>query len=286
MLGGRPACALVVTIVCAFAAGCGSSSHSGAASTTSQTGTSTPASTTTPREADVSGRLDSLPRGEQATGTLPPAPSSVTPETERAYLEAVFNDAQRFWEKEFSEGGIPYAHAKLVLFTRAVHSGCGTQADVGPFYCGADRGIYLDLNFFEALAHHAGVGPFGQAYILGHEFGHHVQFLVGISGRVAALDEHDPSGAKARSVRVELQADCLSGVWAHSSQARGELTEADLGDALKTAALVGDDFQQHAAGRVVDSAMWTHGSSAQRQHWLKTGFESGRPGSCDTFASQ
>ena len=180
--------------------------------------------------------------------------------------------------------GVQYAPARLVLFASATHSGCGPAEDTGPFYCGADRTVYLDVSFFQALARHAGVGPFGQAYIVGHELGHHVQFVTGVSHRVAALDQQNPTGANARSVRVELQADCLSGVWAHSSQARGQLSDADLADALKAAMLVGDDFQQRAAGHVPDSSLWTHGSSAQRQEWLTTGFESGRPASCDTFA--
>ena len=283
---------LAVWIVCACVAGCGSSGHSssaqtssGASSTAAQTGTSTTTSTTTTPEADISGKLDTLPKATPATGTLPPAPSSTTAATERTYLNAVFSDAQRFWQQEFSQSGVQYAPARLVLFASAVHSACGAQSGTGPFYCGADRTVYLDLSFFQLLARHAGVGPFGQAYIVGHELGHHVQHLIGVDRRVAALDQHDPNGANARSVRVELQADCMAGVWAHSSQARGQLTEADLGDALKTAALVGDDFQQHAAGRAVDSALWTHGSSAERQHWLTTGFRSGHPGSCDTFVS-
>jgi predicted metalloprotease len=296
MLANRGGHALVVLIASAFVAGCGSSSHSsssqantGSSASASQTATSTATgtatNTTSTPEGDVSRKLDTLPEGPPETGRVPSAPTSGTAATERTYLETVFNDAQRFWEQEFSTSGAPYAPARLVLFARAVHSGCGAQADTGPFYCGANRTIYLDLTFFEALAHQAGVGPFGQAYIVGHELGHHVQFLIGVPHRVAALDQQNPSGSNARSVLVELQADCLAGVWAHSSQARGQLTETDHNDALKTAALVGDDFQQRAAGHVVDSALWTHGSSAQRQQWLTTGFKSGRPGSCDTFAT-
>lgn len=282
---------LVVLFVCASLAGCGSSSHpsssetsSGPSSTAAETGTGTTGHTTTTTETDVSGNLDTLPQSPPATGTLPAPPSSTSADAERTYLAAVFTDAQRFWQQEFSGAGIPYGPARLVLFANAVHSGCGTQADTGPFYCPANRTVYLDVSFFQLLARHAGVGPFGQAYVVGHELGHHVQHLLGIDRRVAALNQQDPNGANARSVRVELQADCLAGVWAHSSQARGQLNEGDLNDALKTAALIGDDFQQHAAGRVVDSSMWTHGSSAQRQHWLTTGFESGHPGACDTFA--
>lgn len=280
-----------MVVICAFLAGCGSSGHSAAtqantSSTSTQTPTTTGTTATTPApEADVSAKLDRIPKGGPAGGTLPSQPSSPTAQSERTYLAAVFNDAQHFWERQFSHAGTPYAAAGLRLFTNVVHSGCGVQEETGPFYCPASRTVYLDLGFFEALARHAGVGPFGQAYIIGHELGHHVQHLTGINQRIAALDHQDPSGANARSVRVELQADCLAGVWGHSSQARGQLSDGDLTDALKTAALVGDDFQQHAAGHVVDSAMWTHGSSEQRQHWLLTGFRSGSPSSCDTFAS-
>lgn len=293
----RRARALVVAIACTIAAGCGSSSDLGTTQTTSQTppatqtapstetSTTTTSTTTTPSDAEASGELDRIPQAPPSTGTLPALPSSVNATTVQQYLRAVFDDAQHFWAQEFSRAAAPYSPAQLTLFARAVHSGCGAQADTGPFYCPANHGVYLDLSFFEALAHHAGVGPFGLAYIVGHELGHHVQFLTGISHRVAALDQQDPAGANGRGVRVELQADCLAGVWAHSSQARGQLTEADLNDAFTTAALVGDDFQQRAAGRVVDSALWTHGSSEQRQRWLITGFRSGNPSECDTFSS-
>ena len=279
----------MVLIVCVLLTGCGSSapSNSTQANTGTTTSTTPPPSTTTTTtpDTDPSGKLDTLPEGAPRSEVLPAPPSSVTPVTERSYLTAVFNDAQRFWEQEFSKAGVSYAPARLTMFASTVHSGCGIQSDTGPFYCGADRTVYLDLGFFELLARHAGVGRFGQAYIVGHELGHHVQFVLGISTRVGALNQQDPAGTNARSVRVELQADCLAGVWAHSSHARGQVTEADLTDALKTAALVGDDFQQNAAGHVADSALWTHGSSAQRQHWLMTGFQAGTPDACDTFTS-
>lgn len=283
----RVGCICAVVAACLLLVGCGSSSPSATSATTS---TGAPAATTgttatTGPEAEISGKLDSLPQAPKATGTLAAQPTSTSTPSEHAYLHEVFNDAQRFWEREFSEARIQYVPARLRLFAGTVHTGCGAQADSGPFYCPADHTVYLDLGFFELLARHAGVGPFGQAYIVGHELGHHVQFLIGVTHRVAALNQQQPSGENARSVRVELQADCLSGVWAYSSQARGQLTEADLNDALKTAALVGDDFQMRAAGHVVDSALWTHGSSAQRQHWLTTGFESGRPDACDTFGT-
>jgi predicted metalloprotease len=197
----------------------------------------------------------------------------------------VFADAQRLWSDEFRAAGLTYAPAGLMMFVSSVHSGCGTHTDVGPFYCGADRTIYLDLGFFDLLARQAGLGGFAQAYIIGHEFGHHVQHLLGIDRRVAAANQANPSGENALSVRVELQADCLAGVWAHSSYTRGELSVSDLEGKLRAAALIGDDFQARAAGRPVDPGLFTHGSSAQRQHWLRTGFDSGDPGACDTFSA-
>jgi predicted metalloprotease len=286
MLRSRHPLVLAVLVACALLTGCGSSSSSGSGPATSAAQSrpagGTSGATSTP-DADVSGPLKTLPEAP-TSGELPPPPTSVGEESERAYLRAVFDDAQRFWQQEFSTAGVAYAPARLTLFSGSVHSGCGAQADVGPFYCSANHGVYLDLGFFQALARHAGVGPFARAYVVGHEFGHHVQFQLGIMHRVAALNQQDPAGENARSVRVELQADCLAGVWAHSRQARGKLTDEDLNDALRTAALIGDDFQQQASGRVVDSALWTHGSSRQRQHWLVTGVRSGSPSSCDTFS--
>jgi uncharacterized protein len=281
---------LVLIIAVLLVTGCGSSKTSETAQTSTASATSSTASvaqtettTATATQTTVTSDLGRLPETQDAAGTLPTPPTTGT--VDQAYLRAVFNDAQELWRREFTQGGATYAPARLVLFSNAVHSGCGAQENVGPFYCGANRTIYLDLAFFHLLATHAGVGRFAQAYIIGHEFGHHVQHLLGIDRQVAALNQADPAGENARSVRVELQADCLAGVWAHASHARGELTTADLHDALRTAALIGDDFQQNAAGRVVDSAMWTHGSSEQRQRWLTTGFESGKPSACDTFAA-
>jgi uncharacterized protein len=204
----------------------------------------------------------------------------------RTYLRAVFDDAQALWHHEFTSAGQAYPPARLTLFSQAVHSsGCGAQEGVGPFYCSGNHGIYLDLSFFRLLAERFGIGGFAQAYVVGHEFGHHVQNLTGILQRKAVADQHDPDGKNDRSVRFELQADCLAGVWAHSVYQRGELTDGDISEALKAARFIGDDFQQQAAGRVVDSGLFTHGSSAQRQRWFKTGFDSGSPGGCDTFTA-
>jgi predicted metalloprotease len=172
-----------------------------------------------------------------------------------------------------------------MTFVSTVHSACGTQSNVGPFYCGADRTIYLDLGFFDALARRAGLGGFAQAYVIGHEFGHHVQHLLGIDRRVAAVNHTNPAGENALSVQVELQADCFAGVWAHSAYTRGELSTSDLEEKLRTAALIGDDFQARSSGRPIDPGLFTHGSSAQRQRWLRVGFDSGDPAACDTFSS-
>lgn len=228
--------------------------------------------------------MDQLPKSPAPT-TPPPAPPTQAG-GDRAYLEKVFNDGQRFWHDEFSKIHLTYRPARLRLFTRAVHSGCGAQEDTGPFYCPADVTVYLDLSFFEMLTKQAGVGPFGLAYIVAHELGHHVQNLVGVSQRVAAANQQNPAGENALSVRVELQADCLGGVWAASFYKRSDLTDADMQHALKTATIVGDDFQQTAAGTEPDKSLWTHGSSEQRRHWLTTGFDKRTPSACDTFTSR
>jgi hypothetical protein len=204
---------------------------------------------------------------------------------DRSFLEATFDDIQRFWQRQFNAAGLTYRPARLVIFSSIVRSGCGVQENVGPFYCPANHGIYLDAGFFDLLARQAGLGGFAQAYVIGHEFGHHIQQLLGIHSRVAAANQANPAGETALSVRVELQADCLAGVWAHSAYTRNELTVSDLEEKLKTAALIGDDFQARANGRPVDPGLFTHGSSAQRQQSLTTGFESGDAGACDTFSA-
>jgi predicted metalloprotease len=260
----------VLVLVCVLLlAGCGSSSKS-------ESHTATGSSTI------LGSEIGELP-GAPTKSRLPPTPAPGA-HVDPSYLRAVFADAQRFWGDEFAGGRLHYVPAGLVLFASTVHSGCGVQENTGPFYCPASRTIYLDTPFFAALAQQARLGGFAQAYIVGHEFGHHVQHLLGIDARVAAANKADPHGENARSVQVELQADCLSGVWAHSLYSREHVSVGDLEDALRTAALVGDDFQARAAGKTVDPGLFTHGSSAQRQHWLATGFESGRPDACDTFS--
>ena len=267
--------AALLACLALIAAGCGS----GSSTSTTKT---TPATTTAP---GGNGKLEQLPKApEPSGGGKARSLASASASDERTYLREVFNDVQSFWDREFSQASQTYTPARLTIFTQSVQSGCGAQADVGPFYCPANHGIYLDLGFFQAMAHRFGVSGFAQAYVVGHEFGHHLQTLLGISAQVHAANQQDPAGENARSVRLELQADCLAGVWAHSVYSRGELTQEDLDQALRKAAVIGDDFQARMAGHVVDSSLWTHGSSQQRQRWLVTGFENGDPAACDTFS--
>jgi uncharacterized protein len=251
--------------------GCGSSDEG-------TRGSSTPSATATPAGDDV---LERLPEVPEATGSTPP-PSG----TGDVFLRAVFDDVQSLWQREFEAAGAQYASARMTIFRDEVDTACGAQtAGVGPFYCPADHGVYLDTRFFDALGRRAGVelGDFAQAFVVAHEVAHHVQTLLGILQRVRVADEQDPAGANARSVRLELQADCLAGIWKHSRYQRGTLTGADLEDALRAAAVVGSDFQQYLAKGTITPEDWTHGSARQRQQWLLTGFEQGTPSACDTF---
>jgi uncharacterized protein len=222
-------------------------------------------------------------RTAAASATLPPAPT--TPTIERTYLIALFDDLQSVWRREFAAAHMSFRAARLVVFYSQIHSGCGHADDSGPFYCPADHTIYLDTRFFTLLLRNSHVGKAAQVFIVGHEFAHHVQRLLGIADRVDAANQADPSGQNARSVRVELQADCLAGVWARSAYPRSELGLTDLYEALRTAKVIGDDYLMQSSGQVVDTTLWTHGSSQQRQLWLRLGFLGGRPKDCNTFAS-
>jgi predicted metalloprotease len=268
-------------ILCAtvLAAGCGSSNGSDEASPDgTAAATASPAATETPAVEE----LERLPHAPPPSGS----PPSSQGRSRDAFLRAGFDDVEALWRREFRSAGITYRPARLTIFSQQVRTACGTHpAGVGPFYCPASFGVYLDPTFFAALSRKVGVqlGDFAQSYVVAHEVAHHVQTLLGITRARAAADAQDPAGANARSVAFELQADCLAGIWMHSVYRRGELTDADLGTALDAAAVVGDDFMRDAAGRTRPPEEWTHGSSAQRQRWLKTGFVEGRPGSCDTF---
>jgi len=262
------------------AAGCGSS---GGSPKSSPSPSSSPSPAGTPSVSD--GDATKLPTFPSATAS-PDLPAPDTASAEQRFVAAVFSDAQEEWQKIFAKAGIQYHAARLVLFSSAVQTGCGTESSqVGPFYCPADGTVYLDTLFFKEMEAKYGVkGDFSQAYVVAHEFGHHIQNLTGVSTQVAQLSQQDPAQANGLSIRAELQADCYAGVWAHSTYTRGLLEPGDLDEALKAAATVGDDFLQKSATGSVQPEQWTHGSSAQRQKWLKIGYDQGEPSACDTFS--
>jgi uncharacterized protein len=219
------------------------------------------------------------------------SPRPVDPaENERVdFVKAVLGSTEDVWSAVLPASGHRYVPPKLVLFSGAVDSACGFEsAAVGPFYCPPDRRVYLDLSFFRELAQRFGApGDFAQAYVIGHEVGHHVQNLLGISERVEA-QRASASRAEANhiSVETELQADCLAGVWAfHANQTRHLLEPGDVEAAVRAASAIGDDkLQREARGRVVPDS-FTHGSSEQRVHWLRAGLARGRVQDCDTFSA-
>ena len=218
------------------------------------------------------------------------APVSSSPEEEKEveFISFVLDDAQNTWTQIFAKEGQTYQRAKLVLFREGVRSGCGfAQTEMGPFYCPADQKVYIDLGFYKELRDRFGAsGDFAEAYVIAHELGHHVQNQLGISGKVEQAQQQNPDSAKALSVRLELQADCMAGVWGHSTQQRNILEAGDVDEALNAASAVGDDrIQQQTTGRV-NPESWTHGSAAERSRWFKAGFESGKIDSCDTFNSR
>lgn len=280
-----------VPIFCAavLVAGCGSSggSDTGTAAGTAAGTSTAPATSTatgTSPSAVESSDLRRLPQVRQTTtGQAPRSSAGGT----RAFLRQVFDHGQAMWSREFQDSGVAYRPARLTIFTQQVQTACGTHgAEVGPFYCPASFGVYLDPRFFAALARKVRVqlGDFAKAYVVAHELGHHVQTLLGITKQKAIADQQDPAGKNARSVRFELQADCFAGLWARSAFEQGAVSETDIRDALNAAAVAGDDFQSRAAPGARPPEDWTHGSSAQRQHWFTTGFTEGNPAACDTFS--
>lgn len=222
---------------------------------------------------------------EQQTG---PAPGN---DEERQFVAAILGETEDVWRQIFSASGSQYQDATLVMFSGQVQSACGmADAAVGPFYCPADKQVYLDTSFFDQMrARLGGGGDFAEAYVIAHEVGHHIQTLTGTTRQVqeARRRGQNVEGATGPLVRQELQADCFSGVWAHHAQRRHSWLEAgDIEEALNTASAIGDDrLQRQSRGTVVPDS-FTHGSSEQRVRWFKRGFESGQPGQCDTFAAR
>ncbi len=207
----------------------------------------------------------------------------------RDFVAAVLGDTEKTWGELFRRSGQTYREPKLVLFSGAVDSACGfAQAAIGPFYCPADQRVYLDLSFFAELRQRfKAPGDFAQAYVIAHEVGHHVQTLLGTAERVRAAQQRGSQAqANAQQVRMELQADCYSGLWAHHAErARRVLEEGDIEEALNAATAIGDDrLQRQTQGRVVPDS-FTHGTSAQRVRWFRRGFESGDLKACDTFGA-
>jgi uncharacterized protein len=206
-------------------------------------------------------------------------------ESTACFVTGVVNDVQKTWTRIFQQQGRTYRETKLVLYTQATPTrGCGqANSAVGPFYCPGDEKVYLDLGFFQELRDRFGApGDFAQAYVIAHEFGHHVQNLLGTMDRVDRARQSDRSQDNPLSVRLELQADCYAGVWAHESDVQPD--PQDFTEALDAAASVGDDRLQKQAGQRVNQDTWTHGSSAERMQWFQTGAKSGNLGDCNTFA--
>jgi predicted metalloprotease len=225
--------------------------------------------------------------GGGADGTLDPN------DQQKQFINAVVVDVQTFWQQEFAAVNKQYPETTLVLFGQQTQSGCGVaSSDTGPFYCPSDAKVYLDTGFFDELASRFGApGEFAEAYVIAHEFGHHVQDALGTMDQVAQQQQANPSQANELSVRLELQADCLAGVWANSVKNNPDLenvesiTDQDIKQGLDAAAAVGDDRLQQQAGGRVNPETWTHGSSEQRTRWFTNGYKGGTIASCDTFSA-
>jgi predicted metalloprotease len=230
---------------------------------------------------------------DPGTGQFPQAPGASATDLDKApaddpakFVDFVAGDVDATWKKLFADSGKTYEPATIVLYDDAVQSACGnTPSTVGPFYCPRDRKVYLDLRFMEQLQQRLGAqGDFAQAYIVAHEIGHHVQNLLGVMEDVSLAQQENPDDANELSVRVELQADCLAGVWGHSAYAKGDLLESgDLEEGLDAASAVGDDAIQKQSGQGVNPESFTHGTSEQRVKWFRAGFDGGDPTACDTF---
>lgn len=225
--------------------------------------------------------------GGQTTSEQVPYQESAAEAQTREMIGVVLADTEQTWEQIFAAAGKQYEKPALVLFSQAVESACGmAQAAVGPFYCPSDRKVYIDLSFYDELKNRFGApGDFAQAYVVAHEVGHHVQTLLGISDQVHnARAGASQADANAMSVRMELQADCFAGIWAHHADRSRQLLEAgDVEEGLNAASAIGDDRLQKQSRGTVAPESFTHGSSAQRVNWFKRGFESGEVGACDTF---
>ena len=237
--------------------------------------------------------LGALSGGGAPVVQTAPGPAAKPPsgDPEARFVSQVLRSTEQVWTDVFREAGKSYQPPKLRLFSGSYPTACGQgDAAMGPFYCPADRIVYLDMGFFNVMSQRLGApGQFAQAYVVAHEVGHHVQNLLGISDKVdAARQRGSEAQANAMSVRLELQADCFAGVWAKRSQAEQgwRLEQGDIETALNAASQIGDDtLQRKSRGQVVPES-FTHGTSAQRVGWFKRGFESGTPDQCNTFEAR
>ena len=227
-----------------------------------------------------------LQGGGDMGGATQPAGEMGVPEDEGGRFAAVvLADTEETWNAIFAERGAEYPEPTLTLFSGAVASACGTASSaVGPFYCPRDRHVYIDLDFFDQLSRRFGAaGDFAQAYVIAHEVGHHVQ---NVTGTMDSFQGYQASGPGSQAVRMELQADCYAGVWAWGQRERGVLDQGDIREALDAAAAIGDDALQKQSQGVVVPESFTHGTSEQRARWFRTGYETGDPAACDTFAAR
>jgi len=223
----------------------------------------------------------------QTQGPAQPPPAG---DQAAAFVSTVLRDTEQVWGRQFQASGGTYQEPKLVLFRGAIRSACGLgESAMGPFYCPGDGKVYLDLSFFDTLHQRMGApGDFAQAYVIAHEVGHHVQNLLGVTAKVDGMRGRvSEQQMNALSVRVELQADGLAGVWAHHSQAgKGWLERGDLEEAMNAAARIGDDTLQRQSTGTVRPETFTHGSSAQRQRWFQRGYQQGKVAACNTFEAR
>ena len=222
---------------------------------------------------------------QQRPAQRPPADDRMA-----AFVSTVLADTEDVWKDLFAKSGTTYQEPRLVLFRGATQTACGQgQAAMGPFYCPGDQKVYIDLGFYETLKSRLGApGDFAQAYVVAHEVGHHVQNLLGISGKMDQMRGRvSKTEYNALSVRLELQADCFAGVWANRAQrARQILEQGDVEEAMNAAAKIGDDALQRSGGGAVVPESFTHGTSAQRQRWFDTGLKNGSVKACDTFSAR
>jgi uncharacterized protein len=218
---------------------------------------------------------------------LPASASNAAEDEAVQFVSFVLDDVQNTWTARFAGDAQRYPLARLVLFRGRTESGCGTGSALsGPFYCPRDQRVYIDLSFYDELKRRFGApGDFAQAYVIAHEIGHHVQHVLGLTDRVHNAAPAQRQGEDSASVRLELQADCLAGVWARSTRERDLLEQGDIDEALAAAAAIGDDRLQQQNTGTVSPESWTHGSSEQRMRWFKRGLEQGTLPACDTFAA-